>query len=619
MAKGLTLQELQAKGAKPSGGLTLQQLQQRQTVTPSSFVEPEQSLSEKLWSGLAGFGKAVAASPIGFGKEIAAGIGAGQATRNNQAQVAQESQNLDIAIKKRAELKARGVDTSKVDAMIEDLRTNLGKGSDVASVLPAVNDTTSQVLGNAGGIVVDIASAGGLANAGKAVIAPKTIGQGILQGAKTGATTGVIVGGAQGFTKGLGAGQSVTDAAFTAASSATLGGVGGGIIGGAVGGVSGAINSRAANRQQLVDDLTNNPELVAKYSLNDTGAIVKDPKASELIRQGLPEKQVAVIKNAAPADKVKFQQMVTLAEKATKDARAVERPSDVVGQTIVERTKHLMGQLKIAGKEVDAAAQTLKGQTVDSTPVTLQFINDLEDIGVSFKNGQPVFDGSDIEGIAPAENLIKKVFARADDASSDAVKIHQLKKFIDEQVTFGKMGEGLSGKTEFILKSFRRNLDGLLDSNFENYNAANVGFKKAIDLLDDTKTVLGKNFDPSNGSVRAGAVARRVLGNSASRGDILEYLKSVDDFYKSTGGTAQDDIIGQTVFADILEELYGTQATTGLQGQVQRGVEAAAGAGKDLLQGKFLQSATKAVAHVAEASRGLSQEAKIAALKALIQ
>ncbi len=76
------------------------------------------------------------------------------------------------------------------------------------------------------------------------------------------------------------------------------------------------------------------------------------------------------------------------------------------------------------------------------------------------------------------------------------------------------------------------------------------------------------------------------------------------------------DVISQTVFADVLDGMFGTQATTGLQGQVQRGVEAA-GLGKDIIAHPILSTA-KLAAKGIEYAQNITPEAKIAALKALI-
>ena len=179
-----------------------------------------------------------------------------------------------------------------------------------------------------------------------------------------------------------------------------------------------------------------------------------------------------------------------------------------------------------AGQGVARGLQ--EDQRVSPEPAVNTFLDDLDDIGVRFRRGNPVFGGSDIEGITPAENLITKVVERAKNVSDDANELHKLKKFIDEQVTFGRTGEGLSGRTERILKGFRNSIDEVLDTTFDSYNQANSRYSEAIRLFDTTKSVLGNKFDPSQGTIRAGAVARRILGNSANRGDILEFLQNLN-------------------------------------------------------------------------------------------
>ena len=100
-------------------------------------------------------------------------------------------------------------------------------------------------------------------------------------------------------------------------------------------------------------------------------------------------------------------------------------------------------------------AVDIKGKPVDASEIGDQFINDLEDIGVQFnpQTNTVNFKGSDIEGLDAPEAAITRVLNRmAGGEPVDAFDLHRLKKFIDENVTFGKTKEGLAGKTENILK-----------------------------------------------------------------------------------------------------------------------------------------------------------------------
>lgn len=556
----------------------------------------------------------------GVGEDIAAAIGADGALKAQQNLNKADGDYMSMLIDKIKAAHAAGEDATHLQDLLRDYKPLGGNGNEsMVKMFPALAKTNKEIAGDFVSLATTIIGAGSIGTTKVAGEGAKTVLGGAARGALEGAKQGAVLGAGSGAAEGLHNNEDAASIAEKAALHAAGGAAAGGVLGGILGGVQGGLQSRQLRKDELTRQLQDNPELVAKYKLNEAGEVVKDPQAAELVRQGLPEKHVAVIKSASDADKAKFQQMVSLADKATLDARAIERPTDVVGQTIVDRTKHLLDQTKVAGKAVDEAAATLAGKEVDPSPAVKTFIDNLNDMGVTFnKNGVPNFAGSDIEGIKPAEDLIKKTVNRMNSVQFDGLEVHKLKKFIDEQVTYGKVGEGLSGQTERVLKGLRRNLDGILDAKFENYNTANSAYSAARNLLDDTKSVLGKNFNPSSGAVRAGSVARRILGNSANRGDIIEYLGNLDKFFKETGGKGTDDIISQTVFADILEDIYGTQATTGLQGQVQRGVEKAAGVGKELVEGKPLAAVTKGLMHVYEETRGISDEAKIKALKALI-
>jgi hypothetical protein len=577
------------------------------------------------------------------GREVARGIGLGLAAPETQRRLSEAEQRLmdtDLNLIKRIQEKVgRGEDTSRLENAREQLLSDMKFSRDIQEDFIASLPSNTQVIGSAvrlagtlsagslaGGVTTGTSfqlaekgakSVGGLAQLTGADTAATILG-GIGRGAIAGAGTGAITGGIQGAGLAAEADAPGEEIISRGVQGTIGGGIAGGVIGGLVGGVSGGLKGAALRKAQTLKELETNPDLVAKYNLNNKGALVEDRNAQELIRQGMDEKHVAVLKNASAADKQKLKEMVAFADKATKDARAIDRPSDVVGDTIVERTKHVATQLKTSGKALEGAAKSLRGQKVDPIPATQTFIDDLSEMGVTFKNGKPVFDGSNIEGITPAENLVKRVVDRANTVSDDAFEIHQLKKFIDEQVTFGKQGEGIAGQTERILKLFRRNLDQTLDTNFTQYRDANAAYSAARDLLDDTKQILGQSFDLNEGSIRAGAIARRVLGNSANRGDILEYLNALEKYFKSTGGKGGGDVITQTVFADILEDIYGTQATTGLQGQVQRGIEQAGGVVQDLGQGQLITGLTRGAVRLMQASQGITPQAKITALKALI-
>lgn len=582
------------------------------TILNSEGIKTKKpSLLKRIGSGLI-------KSEVEFGKSIAGaietftGFGGGNILETAQNKSWETTQQLLKAIK---EKQGKGEDTTKLKKVLEATKSSFSN----ELLERQAGLSTRQVVGQAAGVGLDILGGGTIGTKAAGLVTKPT---GLIKGALKGAGQGALIGGGfgagQGAVRGLQEDKSGADLASETIAGGLIGGVAGGVLGGVTGGISGYLRGSKLRKQQLLDDLTNNPDTVAKYNIDDIGKITKDKNVTEVLKQGIPEKQVAVIKNTSPENIKKFRSMFNVAEKASKDAKIIERPTDIVGESIVNKTKHLLKELRKSGKEVERVVNNLKGQKVNPIEAVNSFVDDLSGMGVVFKNGKPVFNGSDIEGIIPAENLISKVVKRASEVSDNAIEIHRLKKFIDEQVTFGKLGEGLSGQTARILKGFRANLDSVLDKQFVAYNKANQSYSNAIQLFDKTKEILGRKFDVNTGSMRAGSVARRILGNSANRGDILEYIKALESFAKETGGDVSDDILAQTVFADILEDVFGTQATTGFTGSSQRALEQVGGVVQDIGQGQIITGLTRGAVRGVQALRGISDEAKIKALGKLI-
>ena len=182
-----------------------------------------------------------------------------------------------------------------------------------------------------------------------------------------------------------------------------------------------------------------------------------------------------------------------------------------------------------AAKSLDTVAQSLKGQKADPVPAVQSFIDELDNMGVKFKNGKPIYQGSQIEGLDEPQKVINRIVQRMNEVSDDAYELHNLKKFIDEQVTYGKSAGGLTGKTERILKGLRAGIDGVLDSNFSKYNKVNTTYATTKNTIDDFLRAAGTRFDPKspNANARIGTLARRILSNAQSRAEVLNSLNNL--------------------------------------------------------------------------------------------
>lgn len=544
-----------------------------QSTEGNQFQEPEK---KNFWEKARDFTVGV----IGGGK-VAEGAGMALAAPQVQGQLSEAQQlnsNIELDLVKRIREKEQlGEDTSRLQTALQSIRaTNLSLQDAQADFVGAL-PTDKQVIGSAVRLGTTLATP----FATKAFTGGK-VASGTLAGAKQAAGIGAVEGAIQGA--GIGAEQNLSTAGIIG--SAVTGGVTGGALGGVVGGVTGRMKASQELKRVKENLIKTNPDsTVAQYTLNGKNQIVKDKVAQEVIKQGLDEGTVATIKGSNLADKKAMQKALDIVEKRMTEGRgskysALNRSSDVVGETAMKRFSAVNTIKNEAGKQLDGVAKTLKGQVADPIPAVQSFIDDLSDLGVTFKNGKAVFKGSQIEGVKPAEQLISKVIQRMNAVGDDAFELHNLKKFIDEQVNYGKLAEGLSGRTESIIKGLRANIDGILDNTFPQYNQVNTQYSTAKNAVDNFLDVAGAKFDISspNAEKQIGTLMRRILSNAQSRVQVTDAMQGLQDVAKTFGKEFDDDIISQLVFVDELERVFGSQAPTSLQGlgeKVARGKDIA--------------------------------------------
>ena len=315
-------------------------------------------------------------------------------------------------------------------------------------------------------------------------------------------------------------------------------------------------------------------------------------------------------------DKVKAQKMVELAKKAMVDKRSLERPIDVVGDSLKDRITFIQKTNSSAGKAVDSTAKALKGQFVDATPVREKALTMLEDIGVTAnKNGTPNWSKSIFNKNPELQKKIMKTLSDLPAGEIDAYDLHNFKKSIDEVVSYGVGGEGLKGKSANILKAVRNSADEILDSTFDTYNKANTDYKATKDVLEMAQDLFGKKAGVSK--ERGGQLLRSVFSNNTQRPRVMKLIEQLDLTAKQYGGKFDDNLIDQALFSEILEDIFGTQATTSLQGQVGRAVKGT----QKVIDGLRdpIKGAGDLLATGAEKLAGISDENKRKILEALLR
>lgn len=426
------------------------------------------------------------------------------------------------------------------------------------------------------------------------------------------------------------------------------GAVTGAFVGGAVGAVGGeAINAfqrSGAAKERIAAMLRSGStdKQVAKYYLNGAGKVKTDRIAKEAIDRGMDEGTAAVVKGSSATDKQKMLKMLDIMEKSKKNKlySVNNRPSDVAGESLMERVGYIKNVNQAAGRKLDRVAQSLKGQPVDYQKPVDQFLSDLQgmDVKIDPQTMKLDFQGSVLEGLPGPQRTINRVMLRMRATKTpDAFDLHRMKKFLDEGLDFDKSkGTGLTKRVEATLKSLRHNLDEALDTQFPEYNTVNTAYSETKNAVNMLQKGVGPSVNLSSdlADKSTGKALRKVLSNYSSRENLMDALEEVDRVAKTystkpslskeigpfigAGKTMpkfEDDLTAQILFADELDDIFGSNARTSFRSEVARGGKQAA---KDAMTGNKAGIVSRAVDWAHDRAFPNSEEDQIRAIRQLL-
>ena len=380
--------------------------------------------------------------------------------------------------------------------------------------------------------------------------------------------------------------------------------------------------------QQTRDTLKSQPdssEVVEFRLVNDR--VQADPQATEAIKQGFDPAVLGSIKASSNLDKRQMQKMLNILKLGKKRAAfaAKNRPSGVLGDSMMSRVNFLMNVRKESGKQVDRIAQTqLRGQPVNFDQPMSQFISDLADIGVAVERGsngkfKVNLKGSDIEGDRAGATLLNRVLERLGDTDvPDAYGVHTAKRYIDTQVDYGKRrANPLTQQAERVVKKLRRNLNTALGDTFPQYREANTRFSESLQALDDIQEAVGKkvNFESDRAGEAFGTALRKVLSNYGSRNTIIDSIDRVETIAKKYGLQIKDDLINQIIFVNEIDRMFGAVAPGSLKGQLEQALQK----GSDFARSSAAEKAVMLVGKLGEAVRGINEENAIRAIEEILR
>jgi len=381
----------------------------------------------------------------------------------------------------------------------------------------------------------------------------------------------------------------------------------------------------ATLRKQIAQN-PDSTELV-NFRISGTQA-VPDNEAASAIKQGWKDGTIASIKAASDKDRQAMTKMLNIFKMGEKREayRAINRPADILGDTVQSRIDFLANANKQAGLDINKIANSqLRGQRVNFDPAINTFLDDLGALGVKVEldaNGvaKANLQGSDIQGDRQAQRVLNMVLERLSTVKEpDAYGIHTAKRFIDTQVDFGKrsLANPLTAQAEKTLKTLRRNLNATLGDSFPNYRAANTKYSETKESLDSLQDAAGTkiDFDAPSANKQLGTAMRKLTSNYGTRANLIDALDLANSTSTKYGLKLEDDIVNQLIFVNELDRMFGAAADTSLKGQVGQ----AQITGLDIARGRLRERALDLLAEKAEELRGVNKENAVKAMEELLK
>ena len=337
-------------------------------------------------------------------------------------------------------------------------------------------------------------------------------------------------------------------------------------------------NIPAIRNQSLLEAIESGSKNAANY-INRGGKAVKSKALKRARDAGVIDDATSLlIKGSSPEDKKAALDMIRTAKRGLTDKKAqyLDRTYDSVGKSLKDRIKVLDSTMKDYGKRIGDLTKNMQGE-VSLDDAVSNFTNKLyDDLSVRFQQTEgkfkPIFKGSAIEDNATAKRVVSRLVERIQSPKmKNPNYAHRaLKQYIDDQVTFGKTGEGLTGKADGIVKGFRADINQTLQDSIPKYGELNSVYSRAADLRNAISDSIGRKVDL--GDTKALGTAARALGNNTQkRGVMTKALNDIEEFSRSVGKEPKGDVMTQFIIANELDDLLGGQARTGFKRQVGAG------------------------------------------------
>lgn len=342
------------------------------------------------------------------------------------------------------------------------------------------------------------------------------------------------------------------------------------------------------NADQVVDSIIKR-KLINRSSDNALAGlklvgnkVVKDPIGDEAVRQGFRAGDVSAAKSASPESKRQMKKMLNMTRQIEADSSKAQefRPTDVVGENVLDRFKFIRGKADGLRKDLDSLSSTeLKGKTIDSRAIERNVFDQLERLGIQTSDeGVPTlnFAGSDIAKDRTSQRVIRDVIDLLAEGGDDAFRAHKLKRQLDSLIDFNKKSaQGLTETGRNFAKSVRSSLNEEVRKVNPRYAQINDDLSKSIESMNEFQRVLGGQIDVFKpGAEKAiGQDLRGLLSNRKSRVKLENSINDLNNTASQLGGEFDVNVKDLVQFANTLDDRFGAVARTSLKGEVESGVK----------------------------------------------
>lgn len=330
--------------------------------------------------------------------------------------------------------------------------------------------------------------------------------------------------------------------------------------------------------------------------------VVDDTLAQEAVRQGFREGDVQAIKVASDGTRAGMRRMIGIKRAIYGDERKAldMRPSDVIGDSAMQRVAHIRDAANKARAELNAIAeQQLVGKRINADKIPNALMAELKELNVELDMStmppKAKYYGSLISKDRSAQKVINDVIdLLAEDKTPDAIRAHNLKRQLDTMIDYRKNAQGgLTESGQNVARAVRRSLNEAIREVSDDYARVNDTLSKSLDAFDDLQGAMGKSinmFGP-DANKAIGQDLRSLMGKGKKRVELNNALTKLDDTAVELGGNFADDIRDLVMFDKTLDEKFGDTARRGFAGEIEsataRGIDIATGGTSAVLKEGF--------------------------------